>query len=250
MALTCFRCLFQKVGRLKTAKRATRACSQPQPPRSAVQDTRKSGRCFYPGAASRQFNILIERNEEALQTLNRKLPEFAPQHLETSGWFYPERSAASTCFNPRSFIIVSILKTSCAFTRCSSAFGKPISLNTFPLLAAYALFLMVLSPVRSSIFSAWRTYTASANRTCTRREMFAAIKLTASTTPAPPTPATRAALLFSCRCRFRLPFTLRRKLASFREKAIAPPRTHKSTPLASTSHQPPATSYSHHPQPN
>jgi hypothetical protein len=37
------------------------------------------------------LNILIERDEEAHKALNRKLPEFAPQHLGDIGLFDPEK---------------------------------------------------------------------------------------------------------------------------------------------------------------
>ncbi len=63
--------------------------------------------------------------------------------LETSGWRTPRSSAASVCFIWRFFMIVSILKTNCAFTRCSSAFGTPISRKTLPLPDSWTLLLML-----------------------------------------------------------------------------------------------------------
>src|SRR5260221_10458529 len=61
----------------------------------------------------------------------------------------PKRSAASTCFRPRPFMSVSILKTSCALTKCSPAFGTPRSLNTFRPPFSYPFLLMVFSPLQS-----------------------------------------------------------------------------------------------------
>src|SRR6267378_5082670 len=67
--------------------------------------------------------------------------------FETSGCLIPSSSAASACLRRRLFIMLSILNTSCAFTRCSSALGMPRSLNTFPLPTSYR-FLLMRFPLR------------------------------------------------------------------------------------------------------
>jgi hypothetical protein len=79
------------------------------------------------------LNILIERDQEAQQAFDRKLAELAAQHLGDIGLATPNIAAVSTCLRPRFFRIVSILNTSCALTKCSSALGTPMSLNTLRL---------------------------------------------------------------------------------------------------------------------
>jgi hypothetical protein len=49
------------------------------------------------------LNILIERNEEAQKALNRKLPEFAPQHLGDIGLFDPEKIGSLNLLQPAIF---------------------------------------------------------------------------------------------------------------------------------------------------
>ena len=56
------------------------------------------------------FNILIERHEKAQKALDGKLPELAAQHLGNIGLAYAEEIGF--------FMSVSILKTSCALTKC------------------------------------------------------------------------------------------------------------------------------------
>jgi len=79
------------------------------------------------------LNILIERHKEAQKALNGKLPELAAQHLRYIGLADSEQIGGLDLFRPRSFMIASILNTSCALTKCSSAFGTPRSLNTLRL---------------------------------------------------------------------------------------------------------------------
>src|SRR5271157_5955373 len=62
------------------------------------------------------FNILIECHEETQKTLDGKLPELAAHELGDEGWRVPNRSAASTCFRRRRFMMASILDTGCALT--------------------------------------------------------------------------------------------------------------------------------------
>src|ERR1700733_2209087 len=96
------------------------------------------------------LHILIERHEKTQGSFDRELAKLPAHILDMSGWRMPKRSAASTCFKPRSFMIVSILKTSCALIRCSSAFGMPMSLNTFPLLASHLFLVMARCRYRYS----------------------------------------------------------------------------------------------------
>jgi hypothetical protein len=49
------------------------------------------------------LNILIERDEEAHKALNRKLPEFAPQHLGDIGLFDPEKIGSLNLFQAANF---------------------------------------------------------------------------------------------------------------------------------------------------
>src|SRR4051812_8857766 len=58
----------------------------------------------------------------------------------------PSSLPASTCVTPRALRMLSILWTSFALTKCSSAFGKPRSLKTFPLPTSN-FFFMFLAPV-------------------------------------------------------------------------------------------------------
>jgi hypothetical protein len=49
------------------------------------------------------LHILIERNEEAQQALNGKLPEFATQHLGDVGLFDPEKIGGLNLFQAANF---------------------------------------------------------------------------------------------------------------------------------------------------
>src|SRR5437667_4173970 len=107
----------------------------------------------------RHDHIPIDRHGEAashvFQTLNKQLVNFrrsehrnSPRSIfDTSGWRTPNKPAASTCLRPRALKMVSILNTSCALTKCSSAFGTPMSLNTLRLPILYPfLRLIAFSP--------------------------------------------------------------------------------------------------------
>src|SRR5260370_7447199 len=60
----------------------------------------------------------------------------------------PNRLEGFCCGRLRTFMSVSILKTSCALTKCSSAFRTPISLNTFRLPVSYLFLVKGMLPLR------------------------------------------------------------------------------------------------------
>jgi hypothetical protein len=91
------------------------------------------------------LHILIEGHQEAQKALNGKLPELTAQHLRDIGLADSEQLSGLDLFRPRSFMIVSILNTSCALTKCSSAFGTPMSLKTFLLPVSYRFLLLMAS---------------------------------------------------------------------------------------------------------
>ena len=72
------------------------------------------------------FNILVERHEEAQKAFDGKLPELPTEHFGDIGLFNAEQTGGiAVCVRRRAFMMASILNTSCALTRCSSAFGTP-----------------------------------------------------------------------------------------------------------------------------
>jgi len=95
------------------------------------------------------LHILIERHEKTQKPLNGKLPEVPAQHLGYIGLADTEQIGASTCFRRRFFMMPSILNTSCALIRCSSAFGTPMSLNTFRFPVSYPFLLVAFPPLQS-----------------------------------------------------------------------------------------------------
>ena len=89
------------------------------------------------------LDILIERHQEAQQAFHGELAEFAAQHLRDIRLADSEQFSGFHLLEAAFFRIVSILNTSCALTRCSSALGTPMSLNTLPLPVSYGFLLLI-----------------------------------------------------------------------------------------------------------
>jgi hypothetical protein len=72
------------------------------------------------------ISTLIERDKKSQKALNRKLPEFAAQHLGNLGLFDSEKTGGFNRFHT------------------SSAFGNPRSLNTLLLIGVIPFFPLAM----------------------------------------------------------------------------------------------------------